>query len=112
MDSPGGGTGVRRIAEARTASLKYPLSPQVINTSPYYERYWYSWRRLRYLVSVIKARGIENRGEWLRLRAIIGLVSVRKRAYLFRELQPLLSPGSIAFLFAPEEIPGMGGLTV
>jgi hypothetical protein len=102
MEIPGGETGVRRIGAQ--PSLQYPFSSRTIKPSPYYARYWWSWRRLRYLVSVIKTRGIENGAEWQRLAFICQIVSHRKKGYLYRELSSLFSDGSLSYLFGPEFI--------
>jgi hypothetical protein len=97
MEIPGGAAGVRRIGTS--PSLRYPLSPQVINPPHYYEHYWWSWNRLRYLVTVIKTRGVENVGEWKRLAGICRVVSAKKRAYLFREFRSVFSEASLEYLF-------------
>lgn len=100
MGNPGPCTsGARRIAEEGPASLSYPLSPRVINPRP---EYWWSWRRVQHLVSVVKSRGVATPAEWHRLRAIIGLVSARKRGYLYDQLRPLFSPASMTYLFSEE----------
>lgn len=97
MEIPGGAAGVRRIGAY--PSLNNPSSPGNIKPPQYRDQYWWSWRRCRHLVQVIKSRGIENGNEWHRLARIFQSVSVYKRAYIHRELSDVLSQASLDFLF-------------
>ena len=97
MENPGGGSGVGRMPA--TGSLAHILPPQIINPPPYHERYWWSWRRLQYLVHVVKSRGVENAGEWKRLGWVCRIVSERKRKFLYQEFKPLFSEASLEYLF-------------
>ncbi len=79
--------------------LTYPSIPENIKPPQCYDRYWWSWRRCRHLVNVIKERGIENANEWHRLRWIFQTVSIYKRAFCRRELSGVLSEASLNYLF-------------
>ena len=97
---PGGLAGTRRIMEAM--SLSYSSCSEgkyLLYSSPYREKYWWSWRRIHYLVKVIQSDGIQTVGGWERFRSICLTVSRPKRTFLFIKLSPLFSDGSIAFLF-------------
>lgn len=81
----------------RATVLTYPSPRWGINFCSY--ELWWSWRRLRHLISVVKSRGIENANEWHRLRRIFQTVSIYKRAFCRRELSGVLSEASLNFLF-------------
>lgn len=78
-----------------------PLSPVIKLSEQYHrERYWWCYRRLKYLVYVIKYRGVDNADEWMRLANICRRVSFRKKVYLYKQLSPLFSEASLDFLFS------------
>lgn len=94
-----GFTGSRGAKDRGVSVLNsYPSSRGIINP-PQNDRYWWSWRRCRHLVKVIKERGIETPAEWHRLARIFQSVSIYKKAYLRRELMDALSQASLDFLF-------------
>ncbi|OPX71322.1 MAG: hypothetical protein A4E36_00088 [Methanoregulaceae archaeon PtaB.Bin009] len=91
------GSAASRGAKGRDIALTYPSPRWGINSCSH--ELWWSWRRCRFLVSVIKERGIENANEWHRLRRIFQTVSIYKRAFCRRELSGVLSEASLNFLF-------------
>lgn len=95
------GSGISRGGKSRNTALTYPL-PHWGKNSSSYERWW-SYRCLYHLISVVKSRGVGTAGEWHRLKKICGVVSDRKRAYLYQELQPLFSEASLDYLFGEVE---------
>ena len=97
MEIPGGVAGVRRIGAC--PSYNDSSSPGIIKPPKYHDQYWWSWRRCRHLVKVIKECGIENANEWHRLARIFQSVSIYKRAFIRHELAGVLSEASLDYLF-------------
>lgn len=60
---------------------------------------WWTWYRLKHIVSRIRNEGVTSTAEWQRLRDICRTVSEAKRGYLYREFSHLFSAGSMSYLF-------------
>lgn len=95
--------GIIRIEQQ--SSLQFHGIPTQINLSfDGRDKYWWSWRRIRYLASFIKKDGIMTAGNWRRFAAICHVVSEAKRDYLYGEIKSQFSEASLSYLFGPEYI--------
>jgi hypothetical protein len=91
------GSTASRGAKGRDIALTYPSPRWGINSCSH--ELWWSWRRCRHLVSVVRENGVGTTGEWYRLKKICNVVSDKKRAYLRGQFADVFSDASLAFLF-------------
>ncbi len=103
MRFPGTGAGERRIEE--NSSLSTVRLPNRLNLAlNERDKYWWSWRRIRYLASYIKDHGIETPAQWNRFAAICHIVSESKKDYLYSEIKNQFSESSLEYLFGSDYI--------